>query len=168
MFPIVLILASTSNTTSNNGAITSLSAEDLTNDKNECNPKQSKEHIVSGRKKTTNDHKLHLDSKNIESQACSTLENMETEVQSPIKDANMDQEKSKSNITKSSNTSGRMDPPKLSVYKKGGGSTPKNIAPLSSIVQAPSTSSTVGGPSLPSRSSVGHSNPDFSSFKTYR
>ena len=93
---------------------------------------------------------------------------METEVQSPIKDANMDQEKSKSTITKSSNTSGRMDPPKLSVYKKGGGSTPKNIAPLSSIVQAPSTSSTVGGPSLSIRSSVGHSNPDFSSFKTYR
>ena len=109
-----------------------------------------------------------MDSKSIKSMACSTLENMETEVQSPIKDANMDQEKSKGNITKSNNTFGRMDPPKLSVYKKGGSSTPKNIAPLSNIVQAPSTSSTVGGPSLPSRSSVGHSNPDFSSFKTYR
>jgi hypothetical protein len=91
---------------------------------------------------------------------------METEVQSPIKCTSPDKDMNKMDSPKVNHLSvGKMDPPKTSVSKKSSGTPIKNT---SNIVQAPTTSSTVGGPSLPHRSSIGSSNQDLSSFRTYR
>ena len=68
--------------------------------------------------------------------------------------------------TKQSGVQGSSNTP----VKKTVGASLKSVQSPSrtSMMKAPTTSAVVGGPSLPCRSSVGSSNKDLSSFKTYR
>merc|ERR1712038_852279 len=116
-----------------------------------------------GKKKNIADQSSTNNSRNTDTQESSLLENMETEVQSPVKNT-PEKDKNKIDSQKTNYiTPGKMEPPKISVSKKGGTTPIKNSS--SNIVQAPATSSTVGGPSLPHRSSIGSTNQDFSSFR---
>ena len=173
---------------------------EATSTKGEENNKHQKEN--TGKKKCTSNNVMLNDSKNDDTLQCNLLENMETEVQSPLKTTVAEKDKGRSEAQKiSQSTSGRMDPPSLpltpsssqslerspdknviskkrsgvcgsshvSNAKKTGGSVAKGShLPSPNIVQAPTTSATVGGPSLPNRSSIGSTNQDSSSFRTYR
>ena len=159
---------SSSNQNSNNGTSTLPVAQENKSNKGEGNIKQTKDNS-SGKKKNGTDHRTSNESKINANQEPCVLENMETEVQSPIKSALSDKDKHKNDSQKPSQSStGRMDPPKTSPSKKSALTLPKSTISSQSIVQAPATSSTVGGPSLPNRSTIGSSNQDFSSFRTYR
>ena len=161
-------LASSSNTlsASNGGTVSLSTSHELGNVKGETNIKQPKENTLAGKKKNVSEQNSANIVKNKEGQESIFLENMETEVQSPIKSTSPEKDINKMDSHKANHLSaGKMDPPKTSSSRKSGTTPVKNA---SNIVQAPTTSSTVGGPSLPHRSSIGSSNQDFSSFRTYR
>lgn len=121
-----------------------------------------KETNLNGKKKS-NDQNVDNDSKVANIQEPSILENMETEIRSPVKNVSKEKEKN-DDIKKQALSVGRMDPPKIAGTKKGIANQTKST----SIVPTPQTSSIVGGPSLTNKSSISSSNQDFSSFKTYR
>ena len=121
-----------------------------------------KESNSNGKKKNS-DQNVDNDLKVNDTPEPSILENMETEIRSPVK--NTSKEKEKNDDIKTPILSvGKMEPPKIAGTKKGIANQTKSI----SIVPTPQTSAIVGGPSITNKSSISNSNQDFSSFKTYR
>ena len=147
-----------------NGGSTNLSSqEEVYNSKGEGNNKQSRESNATGKKKNS-DQNINDTSKLNDTNEPSILESMETEIQSPVK--KVSHEKEKPGTQKQQSSIGRMDPPKGTGTKKTSGNPAKPVS--NNIVPAPQTSSTVGGPSITNKSSIGSTNQDFSSFRTYR
>ena len=160
----ILIASATNNQNVGNGGSTNLSSqEELYNSKGESNNKQSRESNATGKKKNS-DQNVNNTSQLSDINEPSILESMETEIQSPAK--KVSHEKEKPGAQKQQTSIGRMDPPKGTGTKKGSGNPAKPAS--NNIVPVPQTSSTVGGPSLTNKSSVGSTNQDFSSFRTYR
>ena len=160
----ILIASATNNQNVGNGGSTNLSSqEELYNSKGESNNKQSRESNATGKKKNS-DQNVNNTSQLSDINEPSILESMETEIQSPAK--KVSHEKEKPGAQKQQTSIGRMDPPKGTGTKKTSGNPAKPAS--NNIVPVPQTSSTVGGPSLTNKSSVGSTNQDFSSFRTYR
>ena len=160
----MLIASASNNQNVGNGGSTNLSSqEELYNSKSECNNKQSRESNATGKKKNSDQNIINT-SQLSDTNESSILESMETEIQSPVKKGS--HEKEKSGTQKQQSSIGRMDPPKGTGTKKTSGNPAKPVS--NNIVPAPQTSSTVGGPSITNKSSIGSTNQDFSSFRTYR
>jgi len=157
------LASATNNQNVGNGGSTNLSSqEELYNSKGESNNKQSRESNATGKKKNS-DQNVNNTSQLSDINEPSILESMETEIQSPAK--KVSHEKEKPGAQKQQTSIGRMDPPKGTGTKKTSGNPAKPAS--NNIVPVPQTSSTVGGPSLTNKSSVGSTNQDFSSFRTY-
>jgi len=157
------LASASSNQNATNGASNSTtSQEDLCSSKVEGNAKQLKESNSNGKKKNS-DQNVDNDLKVNDTPEPSILENMETEIRSPVKNTSKEKEKN-DDIKKPILSVGKMEPPKIAGTKKGIANQTKSI----SIVPTPQTSAIVGGPSITNKSSISSSNQDFSSFKTYR
>ena len=160
----ILIASASNNQNVGNGGSTNLSSqEEIHNSKGEGNNKQSRESNATGKKKNS-DQNINNTSQLSDTNEPNILESMETEIQSPVK--KVSHEKEKPGTQKQQSSIGRMDPPKGAGTKKGSGNPAKPAS--NNIVPVPQTSSTVGGPSLTNKSSIGSTNQDFSSFRTYR